>query len=356
MKKIITVLLLLIIIAPGVVMAQQYKEERVYYTVKKGDYLRAIADMYGTTVAELHKLNPFIKDINKIYPGQRVLFIDRKGVEARKRAAANNNNEQLAAQRAQAEREARMAAEQRQRQEQQLAEQRRQQEAQLAAERKRLEDERLAHEKQLAEDRRKMEEERRKQLEEERRKAAQQQKVVKEEPANRLPMYVAVRGFGSLSTNIDTMEIAPYGYGGAFDYNAQITKWFGITFSLDAGYLAGNNKGVDAKSVNMGARAFFVFQPNIALNSSGVQPYIGIGPSYTYSLQDVYVSATSNCNIGKHRAGVAATAGLNYSYKDFIFGIDVEYNYVIPISSDNQLIHLDMASGLTAGLRFGYRF
>lgn len=346
MKKFFMFLLLCLFVMPVASNAQQYKEERVYYTVKKGDYLKGIADMYGTTVPELHKLNPKIKDVNKIYPGTRVLFIDRKGVEARKRAAAAGNNDQLAQQRAQAERDARLAAEQREMQEKRLAEEQRKLDEERAAK------ERAEQERKMAEERKKLEEER----ERMRKAQAQQAKEVPAEPSDRRPMYVAVRGFGMLATDINTMEIAPFGYGGAFDYNAQINDWFGITFSIDAGYISGNNKGVDAKSVNIGARAFFVFQPTISLQSSGLQPYVGVGPSYTYSMQDVYQSATSNCNIGKHRIGIAATAGLNYVYKDFIFGIDLEYNFVQPQSTDDMIIHMDMASGFTGGLRFGYRF
>lgn len=61
----------------------------------------------------------------------------------------------------------------------------------------------------------------------------------------------------------------------------------------------------------------------------------------------------------KHRIGVAATAGLNYAYKKFLIGINLEYNYVIPLASEtspNKELHADMTSGLTAGLRLGFRF
>ena len=44
----------------------------VYYTVKKGDTLSSIARTYKTTVAKLKSLNPAIKDVNKIYVGQKV--------------------------------------------------------------------------------------------------------------------------------------------------------------------------------------------------------------------------------------------------------------------------------------------
>ena len=40
-----------------------------YYTVKKGDTLGAIAQMYNTPVAKLRSLNPQIKNANLIYVG-----------------------------------------------------------------------------------------------------------------------------------------------------------------------------------------------------------------------------------------------------------------------------------------------
>src|SRR5690606_30175023 len=43
-----------------------------YYTVKKGDTLSHIAVRYKTTVSNLVKLNPNIKNPNLIYPGQRI--------------------------------------------------------------------------------------------------------------------------------------------------------------------------------------------------------------------------------------------------------------------------------------------
>lgn len=297
MRKFFVFLLLSLMVIPVAVSAQQFREERVYYTVKQGDSLRAIANMYGTTVPELYRLNPTLRDINRVSPGTRVMFIDRKGVEARKRNATTGRS-QLTAQRAQPA--SRVAAEPR--------------------------------------------------------FTGGDESPASTSESGRKPMYVAVRGFGMLSTDINAMEIAPFGYGGAFDYNAQINNWFGITFSIDAGYVGGNNRGVDASSVNIGARAFFVFQPIMPVEASGVQPYIGVGPSYTVSIQDVYENAASNCNITKHRLGVAATAGINYVYKNFIFGVDLEYNFVQPQSTDDTIIHMDMASGFTAGLRFGYRF
>lgn len=43
-----------------------------YYTIKSGDNLSKIAKQYGTTVAAIMKLNPSIKDANKIYPNQKI--------------------------------------------------------------------------------------------------------------------------------------------------------------------------------------------------------------------------------------------------------------------------------------------
>ena len=42
-----------------------------YYTVKSGDTLSSIAQKYSTTTAQLKKWND-IKDINLIYPGQKL--------------------------------------------------------------------------------------------------------------------------------------------------------------------------------------------------------------------------------------------------------------------------------------------
>lgn len=44
----------------------------IYYTVKAGDNLTAIARRNGTTVLQLLKLNPNIKDANKIYVTQKI--------------------------------------------------------------------------------------------------------------------------------------------------------------------------------------------------------------------------------------------------------------------------------------------
>lgn len=42
------------------------------YVVKKGDNLTAIAKAHGTTLAKVVKLNPSIKDPNKIWRGTKV--------------------------------------------------------------------------------------------------------------------------------------------------------------------------------------------------------------------------------------------------------------------------------------------
>ena len=44
------------------------------YTVKRGDTLSAIASKYNTTVSAIMKLNPSIKDANKIYQGQVIVI------------------------------------------------------------------------------------------------------------------------------------------------------------------------------------------------------------------------------------------------------------------------------------------
>ena len=46
-----------------------YNTETVYYTVKRGDTLSAIASKYGTTVQEIAQINE-IQNVNLIYPGQ----------------------------------------------------------------------------------------------------------------------------------------------------------------------------------------------------------------------------------------------------------------------------------------------
>ena len=52
-------------------MAAKNKPESVYYTVKRGDTLSAIASKYGTTYTYLAQING-IADPNRIYPGQKI--------------------------------------------------------------------------------------------------------------------------------------------------------------------------------------------------------------------------------------------------------------------------------------------
>lgn len=56
------------------VVEGQSVSEAVYYTVKRGDTLSGIAKKYGMTLDQILKLNPDIKDPNKIYPGQQILI------------------------------------------------------------------------------------------------------------------------------------------------------------------------------------------------------------------------------------------------------------------------------------------
>ena len=51
------------------ILAEDSKE---YYTVKSGDTLSGIAKKYKTSVKKLKELNPEIKDVNKIYVGQKI--------------------------------------------------------------------------------------------------------------------------------------------------------------------------------------------------------------------------------------------------------------------------------------------
>lgn len=46
--------------------------EKEYYIVKKGDTLTKIGVMYGIRLAKIKELNPQIKDLNKIFIGQKV--------------------------------------------------------------------------------------------------------------------------------------------------------------------------------------------------------------------------------------------------------------------------------------------
>lgn len=48
------------------------KRKAVYYTVKKGDTFSTIAAKYRLSLTKLANLNPRIKNVNVIYPGQKI--------------------------------------------------------------------------------------------------------------------------------------------------------------------------------------------------------------------------------------------------------------------------------------------
>ena len=52
--------------------ASQVRREPVYYTVRKGDSLWAIAKGRGMALSDLIALNPQIRNPNRIYPGEKV--------------------------------------------------------------------------------------------------------------------------------------------------------------------------------------------------------------------------------------------------------------------------------------------
>lgn len=330
-KNLVYIIILTMFLLPLSAYAQNKEAyKQVTYTIKRGDYLSEIANKYGTTWQELHKLNPYINNPNLIYPGRKLILIDRNKVEERER-------QQREAEQA---RQRQLAEEERQRQ---LAEEERQ--------------------KQLAEEerqRRLAEEERQRQLaeEERQRRLAEENRQVADDEFKQYPQYFAVNGFGKMPADIETMEVAQWGYGGGFDYNVQINKWFAFMANLDGSYLYGNNrtKNIEAESIGISLKPYILFQPNIPLNRSGVQPYFGVGPSYTASIQYVYQDAANNCNMLKHHLGVSAIGGLNFIHKKFIFGLNFEYNYVSDLGRDSQIIHLDMSSAFKAGIRIGGRF
>lgn len=339
-KNLVYIIILTMYLLPLSAYAQSKEAyKQVTYTIKRGDYLSAIANKYGTTWQELHKLNPYIKNPNLIYPGRELILIDRNKIEEKERQARL----------AEEERQKRLAEEERQKQ---LAEQERQR--QLAEQER---------QKQLAEEerqRRLAEEERQRQLaeEERQRRLAEENRQVADDEFKQYPQYFAVNGFAKMPADIETMEVAQWGYGGGFDYNVQINKWFAFMANLDGSYLYGNNrtKNIEAESIGISLKPYILFQPNIPLNRSGVQPYFGVGPSYTASIQNVYQDAANNCNMLKHHLGVSAIGGLNFIHKKFIFGLNFEYNYVSDLGRDSQIIHLDMSSAFKAGIRIGGRF
>lgn len=348
-KNLVYIIILTMYLLPLSAYAQsQEAYKQVTYTIKRGDYLSAIANKYGTTWQELHKLNPYIKNPNLIYPGRELILIDRNQIEEKERQARLAEQERQR-QLAEQERQKQLAEEERQKQ---LAEQERQR--QLAEQER---------QKQLAEEerqRRLAEEERQRQLaeEERQRRLAEENRQVADDEFKQYPQYFAVNGFAKMPADIETMEVAQWGYGGGFDYNVQINKWFAFMANLDGSYLYGNNrtKNIEAESIGISLKPYILFQPNIPLNRSGVQPYFGVGPSYTASIQNVYQDAANNCNMLKHHLGVSAIGGLNFIHKKFIFGLNFEYNYVSDLGRDSQIIHLDMSSAFKAGIRIGGRF
>lgn len=348
-KNLVYIIILTMFLLPLSAYAQNIEtEKQVKYTIKKGDYLIRIAEKYGTTWQELHRLNPYINDPNLIYPGRELILIDRNQIEEKERQQRLTEEERQR-QLAEQERQKQLAEEERQKQ---LAEQERQ---------KRLAEE--ERQKQLAEEerqRRLAEEERQRQLaeEERQRRLAEENRQVADDEFKQYPQYFAVNGFAKMPADIETMEVAPWGYGGGFDYNVQINKWFAFMANLDGSYLYGNNrtKNIEAESIGISLKPYILFQPNIPLNRSGVQPYFGVGPSYTASIQYVYQDAANNCNMLKHHLGVSAIGGLNFIHKKFIFGLNFEYNYVSDLGRDSQIIHLDMSSAFKAGIRIGGRF
>lgn len=348
-KNLVYIIILTMFLLPLSAYAQNIEtEKQVKYTIKKGDYLIRIAEKYGTTWQELHRLNPYINDPNLIYPGRELILIDRNQIEEKERQQRLTEEERQR-QLAEQERQRQLAEEERQRQ---LAEQERQK--QLAEEER---------QKQLAEEerqRRLAEEERQRQLaeEERQRRLAEENRQVADDEFKQYPQYFAVNGFAKMPADIETMEVAQWGYGGGFDYNVQINKWFAFMANLDGSYLYGNNrtKNIEAESIGISLKPYILFQPNIPLNRSGVQPYFGVGPSYTASIQYVYQDAANNCNMLKHHLGVSAIGGLNFIHKKFIFGLNFEYNYVSDLGRDSQIIHLDMSSAFKAGIRIGGRF
>lgn len=59
-------------IYPGQRIKLKGKLPKEYHYVKSGENMTLIAKKYGTTLANLRKLNPSIKDINVIYPKQKI--------------------------------------------------------------------------------------------------------------------------------------------------------------------------------------------------------------------------------------------------------------------------------------------
>lgn len=58
--------------AGHIVLVQDIVPDAEYYIVQKGDTLSKIGVMYGIRLVKIKELNPEIKDLNKIYIGQKV--------------------------------------------------------------------------------------------------------------------------------------------------------------------------------------------------------------------------------------------------------------------------------------------
>jgi hypothetical protein len=288
--------------------------------------------MYGTTVEELHRLNPKIKNVNLVYEGQKIRLIDRNEIEAKKKAAENKqtNNEKL------------------NKDEILLG-------AQLLAEAIKLVDDRRCAENRCADNSTADNDKALAQAEEERKAAEEaRRKAEKEYTSKYNQIYVADKLLGKMTGDIDAMEVAPFGYGGGIEANFQITKYFAIMPMIDATYLSGSNKGIDAEAIGVSVKPYFLFQ--LGVEGNGFQPYFGIAPTYTLSIQDVYISPTENCNMMKNQVGIGAIAGVNYIYKNFVAGLAFEYNYILPYSKDESVLHMDLSTSYNIGLHLGYRF
>ena len=328
MKKLLVVLICIAFLP----LASSAAEEQVWYTVKKGDFLYKVAEMYGTTVEELHRLNPKIKNVNLVYEGQKIRLIDRNEIEAKKKAAENKqtNNEKL------------------NKDEILLG-------AQLLAEAIKLVDDRRCAENRCADNSTADNDKALAQAEEERKAAEEaRRKAEKEYTSKYNQIYVADKLLGKMTGDIDAMEVAPFGYGGGIEANFQITKYFAIMPMIDATYLSGSNKGIDAEAIGVSVKPYFLFQ--LGVEGNGFQPYFGIAPTYTLSIQDVYISPTENCNMMKNQVGIGAIAGVNYIYKNFVAGLAFEYNYILPYSKDESVLHMDLSTSYNIGLHLGYRF
>lgn len=328
MKKLLVVLICIAFLP----LASSAAEEQVWYTVKKGDFLYKVAEMYGTTVEELHRLNPKIKNVNLVYEGQKIRLIDRNEIEAKKKAAENKqtNNEKL------------------NKDEILLG-------AQLIAEAIKLVDDRRCAENRCADNSTADNDKALAQAEAERKAAEEARRKAEREYTSKYnQIYVAGKLLGKMTGDIDAMEVAPFGYGGGIEANFQITKYFAIMPMIDATYLSGSNKGIYAEAIGVSVKPYFLFQ--LGVEGNGFQPYFGIAPTYTLSIQDVYISPTENCNMMKNQVGIGAIAGVNYIYKNFVAGLAFEYNYILPYSKDESVLHMDLSTSYNIGLHLGYRF